>query len=416
MKPKVLIVNKFYYPRGGDCTVAMQLEQLLTAAGCKTAIYAMQYPENVETAWNSYFASRVDFGAGAAGKLRAVLRILGLGDIRRSFRRILDDFRPDVVHLHNIHSYLSPVLASIAHRRGIRVVWTLHDYKLVCPSYSCLADGKPCTDCIGNPRAILGKKCMKGSAAASALAWLEARRWNRRTLQNNVDVFVCPSAFMRQMMMRGGFDPGRLQIVSNCANADAIAAITAQFAAEAAGNQSAGRPARQDYYCYIGRLSAEKGVEYLLQAASALPYKLKVAGDGPLGAQLREKYASAPNIEFVGKLDAAGVNALLASARLSVIPSAWYENNPMSVIESLCQGTPVVGTEIGGIPELIQTEGDESIAANGIVVAPFDADALAKGIEQAWNTASDHAAISARACRIFSPRRHLSAMLALYHS
>lgn len=136
MKGKVLIVNKFYYPRGGDCVCAINLGRLLRDNGYETAVFAMDYSENISCEWSSYFASNVDFSGGIKNKLHAFKRILGLGDIRKSFLKILDDFDPDIVHLHNIHSYLSPVLAVLAHERGKKVVWTLHDYKLVCPAYN----------------------------------------------------------------------------------------------------------------------------------------------------------------------------------------------------------------------------------------------------------------------------------------
>ena len=196
-KKRILIANKFYYPRGGDCIVAMNLERLLKEQGHEVAVFAMQYPENVDSGWNSYYASQVDFAGSLGGKLCAAKRLMGHGDIKAAFIRILDDFNPHIVHLHNIHSYLSPVLAKLAKRHGCRVVWTLHDYKLVCPSYACLLNGKPCEQCIGHGKMhVLKNRCMKGSLAASALAYIEARKWNRNVLERYTDAFICPSHFM----------------------------------------------------------------------------------------------------------------------------------------------------------------------------------------------------------------------------
>ena len=147
MAKRILIVNKFYYNRGGDCIVAMNTERLLQENGYDVGFFAMKYSENNPTRFSEYFAEEVNFSSGLTGKIQGLRRTLGLGNIRTSFTRILDDFKPDVVHLNNIHSYLSPVLAQMAHKRGIRVVWTLHDYKLLCPSYACLRNGKPCELC-----------------------------------------------------------------------------------------------------------------------------------------------------------------------------------------------------------------------------------------------------------------------------
>ena len=151
-KKRILIANKFYYPRGGDCIVAMNLERLLKERGHDVAVLAMQYPENVDSGWNDYYPSQVDFAGSLGNKIKAAKRLMGWGDIITSFTKILDDFKPEIVHLHNIHSYLSPVLAKLAKRRGCQVVWTLHDYKLVCPSYACLQNGKPCEKCIGHSK------------------------------------------------------------------------------------------------------------------------------------------------------------------------------------------------------------------------------------------------------------------------
>ncbi|MCM1336817.1 MAG: glycosyltransferase [Candidatus Amulumruptor caecigallinarius] len=396
-KPRVLIANKFYYPRGGDCICTINLERLLRDKGHETAIFSMNYPENIPSEWAPYFASEVDFGGGAGAKLRAIRRILGMGDVRASFSRLLDDFKPEVVHLNNIHSQLSPVLAQIARKRGIRVVWTLHDYKLICPAYTCLRDGSVCEECFAGPRPVLTHRCMKGSLAASAVAWIEALKWNRPTLVESVDTFICPSAFMKEKMLQGGFPEEKLTVNCNFIDFDKQRLL---FKAPVDD--------RSDYYCYVGRLSPEKGVDTLLEAASRLPYPLKVAGGGPLLDELKARYASSPQIEFLGPLDAAGVSELLSHARFTVIPSVWYENNPLSVIEALCAGTPVLGASIGGIPELI----DEG--ATGLTFTPGDVDAITRAITDACGRRWDYATIRRDALARFSADAHYARLTPAY--
>lgn len=393
MARRVLLVNKFYYPRGGDCVVVLNTEAMLRDSGIEAEVFGMQYPENLPATYQDRFASEVNFGGGVGNLLRAVQRTMGGGDVRNRFEAVLDDFKPDVVHLHNIHSYLSPVVAQLAHRRGIRVVWTLHDYKLLCPRYDCLLDGKPCEQCFaGAKRNVLTHRCMKGSLPASAVAWLEALKWNRSTLERNTDLYVCPSRFMADKMRQGGFDPDKIKVLSNFIDPVKLKRF-----------QAIDKQSREDYYCYVGRLSQEKGVADLLEAASRLPYKLKVAGGGPLEQALRERYGSCPNIEFLGMVDADAVARLLASARFSVVSSQCYENNPLSVIEALCAGTPVAGARIGGIPELIDDR-------SGIVFQPFDRDALAAAISSAMDRQWDHADIARRALQRFSPAAHLQVL------
>lgn len=400
MKQRVLIVNKFYYPRGGDCVSSLNLERLLTDKGHDVAVYSMRYPDNIPSDWSDYFASTVDFGGGAMAKLKATGRALGFGDIHASFARIIADFKPNVVHLQNIHSYLSPQLAVMARKFGAKVLWTLHDYKLICPSYSCLRDGKPCEECFTNPNAVLRYRCMKGSLAASVVAWAEARRWNRRKLEKVVDTFICPSEFMKSKMAQAGFDSRKLLVNCNFIGFDKMATFASLVPLDAKG--------RGDFYCYVGRLSKEKGVESLLEAASGLKYKLVVVGDGPLIDELRSKYECS-HIEFLGRRKGEEVVDLLRHARFSIMPSICYDNNPLGVIESLCAGTPVVGACIGGIPELIDQ------GKTGLVFKSGNIESMRAAIRDAFNADWDYTAIRDNSIERFSPERHYKTLLEAYN-
>lgn len=400
MAKRVLLVNKFYYPRGGDCVVVLNTEALLRENGVEAQVFAMEYPQNLKAHYQDRFASQVSFGGGMGNQWRAMQRTLGRGDVGHRFEAVLNDFKPDVVHLHNIHSYLSPVVGELSHKHGVRVVWTLHDYKLLCPRYDCLLNGKPCEKCFnGSKLNVLMHRCMKGSLPASGVAWLEARKWNRRTLQQNTDVFICPSQFMADKMIAGGFDPDKIKVLNNFL--DPVKLKQYQAIDTSAP--------REDYYCFVGRLSAEKGIEDLLEVASHLPYRLKIAGSGTLEPAMRIKYADKENIEFLGMLDAPDVARLLAGARFSIVPSQWYENNPLSVVESLCAGTPVAGSNMGGIPELINT-------TNGIVFQPFDKETLSTAITMSMTRQWDHAAIAREALERFAPATHMNVLMKdIYH-
>lgn len=395
---KVLIVNKFYYSRGGDCVCTLNLEKLLREQGHEVAVYAMQYPQNIDSPWSRYFAPEVKFGGSPVNLLRAAARTMGYGDINGSFKKILHDFNPDVVHLNNIHSYLSPRLAQLARRHGAKVVWTLHDYKLLCPGYSCLRDGKPCEECFTSKKPVLTHRCMKGSLPASAIAWMEALKWNRKSLERAVDTFICPSGFMNEAMKRGGFDPAKLVTICNFVDPVKLASLPSP---EEVGSRE------RHGYCYIGRLSREKGVDTLLEAASTLPHDLYIAGDGPLGPELRAKYGSLPHIHFLGHLQAKEVAELLLNSRFSIIASECNENNPLGVIESLCAGTPVVGTNMGGIPELIDPD-------TGIIAPAGDAKALAKAIDEAANRQWDNEAIARKSRERFSSATHYKQLIEIY--
>ena len=148
MTMRILIVNKFLYLRGGDCVHSLNLKQLLRNAGHDVCFYAMSYSQNIVCEENKYFAEEISFSAkDLQGKIKAASRIIwGIGVVQ-NFKKLLEEFQPDVVHLNNIHSYLSPIVAKLAYQRGVKVIWTLHDYKLICPSYSCLCKGNTCEAC-----------------------------------------------------------------------------------------------------------------------------------------------------------------------------------------------------------------------------------------------------------------------------
>ena len=334
---RILLANKFYYARGGDCICTINLEELLKKNGHEVAIFAMDFPENLQTSWSKYFPGEIRFKPGI-GIIEAFARPFGIGEVKRKFNALLDDFHPDVVHVHNIHSQLSPIIVELAHQRGIKVVWTLHDYKLLCPRYDCLRNGtEVCEECFADKRRVVEHKCMKNSCLASMLAYWEAMKWNRQRLEASTDVFLSPSSFMAEKMKQGGFDKSKIHILCNFI--DVKKTIRQEYN-------------KQDYYCFIGRLSHEKGGATLVKARQ-LPYKLRIIGGGPLMDELKT-LAAGTDIEFLGYKQWPEIKELVGCARFSVIPSEWYENNPLSVIEAQCLGTPVLGARIGGIPELIE--------------------------------------------------------------
>ncbi len=386
---RILLSNKFYYRRGGDCIYMLNLEQLLKAHGHEVAVFAMDYPENINTPWKRYFPQNMS-------KLMAFTRPFGSLEVRAKFTKLLDDFRPDVVHLNNIHTQLSPVIAELTHKRCIRVVWTLHDYKLLCPRYDCLRDGKEvCELCFnGDKTPCKTHKCMKGSALASMIGYREAVIWNRERLEECTDLFVCPSRFMAEKMAQGGFRKDKLRPLCNFIDIEKCRKDSYD---------------KDDYYCYIGRLSHEKGVGTLIEAASRLPYRLKVIGGGPLNEELRMKNEELKgNVEFLGFRQWDEIKEIAGRARFTVIPSEWYENNPLSVIEAECIGTPVLGARIGGIPELI----DEGV--NGMTFESDNASDLAEKIEAMYNAKFDYTAIAGTAMKRYNAEAYYTEIMKCY--
>lgn len=390
---KILLANKFYYRRGGDCIYMLNLEKLLKAHGHEVAVFAMDYPENLDTPWKKYFPKNMS-------KLMAFTRPFGSHEVKSTFKKLLDDFKPDVVHLNNVHTQLSPVMAELAHQRGIKVVWTLHDYKLLCPRYDCLKNGNTiCETCFkGDKKACLDNKCMKGSKLASFIGFKEAIVWNRERLEACTDVFICPSQFMADKMVQGGFSKSKMRTLCNFIDVEKCKYAPAD------GMDNTDPivfPKKEDYYCFIGRLSHEKGAKTLIEAANQLPYKLVIIGGGPLMNEL--KAVANTNIEFVGFKQWDDIKQLVGKARFSVIPSEWYENNPLSVIEAQCLGTPVLGANIGGIPELT----DYTFSSGNI------ADLKTK-IEKMWNSELDYQQIASDAQHRYDAETYYDKLINIY--
>lgn len=382
---RILLSNKFYYRRGGDCVYVMELERLLKAKGHDVAVFSMQYPENEPSEWSKYWPSNMS-------KIKAFTRPFGDSEVKRKFSALLDDFKPDVVHLNNIHTQLSPAIAEIAHNRGIRVVWTLHDSKLVCPCYTCMCNGKWCEECFSDKKSVIKHRCLPGSVPGAVIGYLEAKKWDKERLQKSCDLFLPPSQFMADTCIRGGYDREKFRVMCNFIDLKKVENPSFE---------------KDNHYVYLGRLSKMKGIETLCKVAAELPYKLVVIGGGELEQELKEKYKDTP-IEFLGQKKWSEFRSVMEKARFMVIPSECSENNPLTVIESHALGTPVLGAEIGGIPELIE------VGKSGMVFKSGDMSDLKVKIEMMWNYSFDYKSISTNAQEAYSSEKYYEEVLRIY--
>ena len=390
---KILLANKFFYPRGGDCVYTINLEQLLKQHGHEVAVFAMQYPENIPSKWNKYFPSEVKFSAGF-GIVEAIRRPMGTKEVKRKFNALLNNFQPDVVHLNNIHSQLSPIIAKIAYERGIKTVWSIHDYKLLCPRYDCMRGGEQiCELCFSDKKQVVKNRCMKNSLFASLIAYLEALKWKKETLEKYTDAFICPSQFIASKMLQGGFNKNKISVLCNFNDVEKTKRENYD---------------KENYYCYLGRLSHEKGIKTLIDAAEQLPYPLKIVGDGPLLEELRPSIKN-ENIVFLGYKSWDEIKNIVGKARFSVIPSECYENNPLSVIEAQCLGTPVLGANIGGIPELI----DEG--KTGMLFESRNVSDLKDKIQQAFSANFNYTLIAQESQNRYSSEKYHQEIIRRYH-
>ena len=397
---RILIVSKFFYPRGGACVVAMGTRELLLEAGHQVRVFAMRYPLNIDLPDCAFYTSQISFDGSLSSKFKAFQRLLGWGDVAKDFKKVIDDFKPDVIHAHNIHSYLSPIVCEIAHNAKIPVVWTLHDFKLICPAYTFRKNDGSICDLATSECHVFRNKCHKGSYIASAMAYIEARRWSINKLNDITDAYIAPSQFMSNIMKQNGATPDKMHVIYNFIDPAKLKLLN---------RRNHNEKNKHHFFAYTGRLSEEKGVGTLIEAAIRANVNLKIAGDGPIRDELERLASGYKGIVFLGKLNAEDVARLQCEADACICPSEWYENNPLAVIESLCAGTPVIGANIGGIPELI------SHGNNGLLFEHGNVEDLADKLRNFDCNLFHNNVIAAEAVKNFSTDEHISRVLSVYN-
>lgn len=358
---RLLAINNYFYRRGGAEAVFLDHITLFEQAGWAVAPFAMQGEKNLPSDWSDYFVSEIEFGhqPGLATKLRHAAQIIYSREAQRGVAALVDHFRPHLAHAHNVYHHLSPAIFETLKARGVPTVMTAHDLKIACPAYKMLSHGAVCEKCRnGNFTQVLTNRCAKDSVALSGLLMLETAVHRSLGLYRNyLDRIVVPSRFYRTKLIEWGWPADQLVHVPNF--------VDPHFLASPAGEEG-------DYYLFAGRLAPEKGIATLIEAAGRAGVRLVIAGSGPEEAMLRQAAsARQARVEFVGHVSGPALRNLIAGARALVLPSEWYENAPVSLLEAYGLGRPVIGTDIGGIPELIRAD------HTGLIARPADPEHLA---------------------------------------
>jgi glycosyltransferase involved in cell wall biosynthesis len=365
---RICFANNFFYRRGGAETVLLSEMAGLERRGHEVSIFARQHPLNLKTSWSRWFVPFREFHTlTGAGKLTAAFRIIHNRQAARHFKRMLQSAQPDIIHAHNIYGGLTTSILAIARQERIPVVMSLHDYKLVCPSYQMQRKGRPCEACLGGQfHFCLLHACHKENLSASAVYTAEScyNRWFGR--YGWVDTLIAPSRFLLQVHRKGGLQE-RIVHLPNPANIPS-------------SQTTLGSGRNLGYAVYLGRLSQEKGLMVLLEAAHGLDFPVVIAGDGPLKHPLEEilRITQPSPIRLAGRLEGRPLEGLLGNAAFLVLPSTWYENHPMCAIEAFSAGKAVVASRIGGIPELVQ-DGE-----TGLLVEPGKPRELRAAMMKLW--------------------------------
>jgi glycosyltransferase involved in cell wall biosynthesis len=393
------------YRRGGAETYTLALADLLRANGHEVLFFGMKHPENLPCEQERYFVDFIDFPTLNQEKsLRNSWKVLNRSiyyrQARDKLRQLIDDLQPDLVHLQNIHAHLTPSIITEIRRAGLPVVWTLHDFKLICPENSFYSKDRICEECRGGRfyRCAINR-CKKESVGASAVAALEAYVHAALGTCRQVDRFISPSMFLKKKFEEYGWVSPRIEFIRN-------------FLPDLGPCRTGGR----NYGVYTGMLRLVKGVGTLLDALSqAGDPEFYIAGDGPMRDELenRAKALRLRNTTFLGHLDKPRLTELVDDCGYAVVPSEWYENCPYAVLELMAAGKPVIASNHGGLIELVENE------HTGLLFDPKNASQLAKAIRRLADDGETRLHLGSAGRRVaereFSPTTHYLKLCHVYN-
>lgn len=330
------------------------------------------------------------------GRTRAFLNGIYSDSSRREVQALVREYRPDVVHIHNLYPFLSPWILRDFRLAGVPVVMTLHNYRLVCPNGLCLSHHEVCERCAGGREYWCVLRNCEGHLAKSFGYAL--RNWVARQARlylDNVALYTSPTLFLRDWLSKWGVPADRIRILPN------MNSVGGEIATDSPGN----------YVAFVGRLSPEKGVEVLLEAARQCPeIEFRVAGDDLLAGDLKRR--ASDNVRFVGKQGREDLQAFYANARMVVAPSLFYEGFPLVIVEAMVQGRPVVCSRIGGLPEIVED------GMTGFCFTPGDAGELASRVRRLWLNPSLCRQLGEagreKALREYAPGRYYDSLMRIY--
>lgn len=345
---KILMVNKFYYVKGGSETYYFALKRLLEENGHQVIDFSMEDERNYESPYSRFFVKNVDYSAtnGIFAKIQTASNIIYSREAKKKFKRLIEQEMPDLVHLHMFQHQISPSILDVIKKYEIPTVYTAHDLKMICLNYKMMHHDRVCEDCKGGKYYKCAKnRCVKQSFSKSLINMAEGYLHKWRRSYDAINVVITPSAFYKQKFEEFGVNESRVIHIPNFLDKEMPLVNEKEDA--------------KSYYLYFGRLSEEKGILTLIKAVENSDMTLYIVGSGPLREELEAyiKERNVVNIKLLGFMSGQELTDIVGNAKAVVLPSEWYENGPYSAIEALQLGRPIIGADIGGIPELISGNG-----------------------------------------------------------
>lgn len=336
---RILLVNKFHYLRGGSEKYYFELAKLLKDHGHTVAFFSMKNENNIKTGDREYFVDEIDMNTGS--KFEA-LNVIYSKKNKALMEKALEEFKPDIVHINNFQRQLSASIIDAVKEKNIPLIMTAHDLNSICPASIMLYNGEVCEDCITKGyTSCIKKKCIKNSMLKSVLGYIEKKYYDLHKIFCKVDCIISPSEFNKNQLLKGKLKCNDITVIHNFVNETKKTDYTLG-----------------DCAFYFGRLSREKGILNLIEAINNIPgARLIIAGDGPerenIQAYIKE-HKLENRITLLGYLNQNDIRENIRKCRFVTVPSIWYENCPYSILETMEIGKPIIGSKIGGIPELIQ--------------------------------------------------------------
>lgn len=345
---KILLVNKFFYIKGGSETYYFALRNQLINMGHEVVDFSMEDPKNFESPYSEYFVERKSFEEkiGIIEKIKTASNIIYSCEAKKKFEQIVKKEKPDIVHLHLFQHQISPSILDIIKKYQIPTVYTAHELKMICLNYKMMHHNRICEDCIdGNLFHCVLNRCVKDSVSKSLINYLEGTLHTWKKSYDVIDKIITPSVFYRKKFEEFGIDPNRVVHIPNFLDRSKPTVNRLEE--------------YEKYFIYIGRISEEKGIRTLIKAVQNTDCTLYIVGIGPLKKEFESLIQDQriKNIRMMGFKSGQELIDLIGNSKAVIIPSEWYENGPYSAIEALQLERPIIGADIGGIPELINGNG-----------------------------------------------------------
>ena len=366
---KILLVNKYHYVKGGSETYYLGLADLLTKLGHEVIYFSMADINNKPCEQEKYFVSNVDFNSNISTlqKVKAGFRVLYSFEAKKNISALIEQEHPDIVHINLVHRHITLSIVRAIKKYNIPIVFTIHDLNCVCPNHEMLVNGHVCEKCLhGRYSNCIKNKCVKGSTAKSTLAAIEATNYKRMKIYDDIDLYITPSYFYKKKLEESGIIHSEIIHIKNFLPTDTV--------------YSDNNP-DNGYLLYFGRISEEKGVLTLVKAVEKLENNIPliILGTGPIEDEIKE-YIKAHNlgnrIKALGFKSGDELKKYVAEAKCVILPSEWYENGPYTIMEAMSQGKPVIVTNYGGLPEIVED------GKTGFICSPFDSDDLKNSIKK----------------------------------